>query len=72
MATVSSLRWGYLSCIFPRLCFIGFEFAQPFLITRAINYVSEPVTSETKNEGYGLIAATAIIYIGLAVSPKSW
>jgi ATP-binding cassette subfamily C (CFTR/MRP) protein 1 len=53
--------------VIPRLCLIGFNFAQPFLITAALNLVSEPVNPSTRNEGYGLIGATALIYLGIAV-----
>lgn len=46
--------------------FIGFNYSLPFLITRIINYVEDAV--KDKNTGYGLIGATAIIYIGIAIS----
>lgn len=51
----------------PRLCMIGFTYAQPFLISRAIDLMLEPRNTMSNNEGYGLIAATALIYLGIAV-----
>lgn len=54
-------------CAFPRLCLTGFKFAQPFLIKRVISHV-EHTQTESKNIGYGLIAAAGFIYTGIAVS----
>ncbi|KAH7350682.1 P-loop containing nucleoside triphosphate hydrolase protein [Rhexocercosporidium sp. MPI-PUGE-AT-0058] len=62
------LRWPFLSVIFPRLCLIGFNYSQPFLISSAINFVSEPSATRNKSDGYGLIAAAALIYLGIAIS----
>jgi ATP-binding cassette subfamily C (CFTR/MRP) protein 1 len=50
--------------IFPRLCLVAFNYAQPFLISSAILYVSQ--SSPNKNDGYGLIAATGLD-LGIAV-----
>lgn len=46
---------------------IGFNFAQPFMITAVLVSIEEPVTQESWNRGYGLIGATFLIYLGLAV-----
>ncbi|PVH85137.1 putative multidrug resistance protein [Cadophora sp. DSE1049] len=62
------LRWPFLCVIFPRLCLIGFNYSQPFLISSAINFVSEASASRNKNDGYGLIGAAALIYLGIAIS----
>ena len=51
--------------IIPRLALIGFNYSQPFLISRIIKFVDD--TEKEKNTGYGLIGATAIIYIGIAI-----
>lgn len=51
-----------------RLCLIGFNYGQPFLFSRAINYLQETTgSSEYKSIGYGLIAATLLVYVGIAV-----
>lgn len=53
--------------VFPRLCLIGFNYAQPFFISSAIAYVSQPIEAQNKNDGYGLIGAAGLIYLGIAV-----
>jgi hypothetical protein len=53
--------------VFPRICLIGFNYAQPFLISSAITFVSQPIEAQNKNDGYGLIAAAGLIYFGIAV-----
>ena len=62
------LGWHILSVVPPRLALIGFTFCQPFLIERAVEYSQEPVTTHSTNEGYGMIGAYAIVYIGIAVT----
>jgi hypothetical protein len=64
----NALRWSALSPVPARLCYGGFVFAQPFLIHRATQYLGQP--SANQDTGYGLIAATACIYIGIAVSRR--
>jgi hypothetical protein len=46
---------------------IGFNFAQPFMITAVLVYIEDPITPGSWNRGYGLIGATFLIYLGLAV-----
>lgn len=50
------------------MCLIGFNYAQPFLITAAIDTISGPKDASKSNDGYGLIGATGLIYLGIAVS----
>lgn len=64
----SCFKWPFYAAVIPRLCFTGFTFAQPFLINRATELVSESWSLESRNHGYGIIGATAIIYLGLGVS----
>ncbi|KAJ5992424.1 ABC transporter integral membrane type 1 [Penicillium sp. IBT 35674x] len=71
-----SLPWAFICCfwwdlatvVFPRICMIGFNFAQPFMITAVLVYVEDPITPESRNRGYGLIGAAFLIYLGLALS----
>jgi len=63
-----ALWWPILQIVIPRLFLIGFTFAQPFLITSALNLLLQPATELTRDQGYGLIGATALVYIGLAIS----
>lgn len=66
-----ALRWSILSPIPPRLCYCGFLFAQPFLIERATLYVSQRSDAVDTDTGYGLVGATACIYLGIAVETHS-
>jgi ATP-binding cassette subfamily C (CFTR/MRP) protein 1 len=63
-----ALFFPLLRVVFPRMIMIGLTFAQPFLITRVLDLLQEPSSSLTENQSYGLIGATAIIYLGIAVS----
>ncbi|XHG07806.1 hypothetical protein AWENTII_010938 [Aspergillus wentii] len=67
-AFIRCFWWEFLTVVFPRPCMIGFSFAQPFLISAAINFVEKPTTPETRSNGYGLIGAALLIYLGLALS----
>ncbi|MCJ1436745.1 hypothetical protein MMC27_006127 [Xylographa pallens] len=61
-------KWDFLCAVPPRLAYIGFTFCQPFLITRAIDLSSQPITAASKNAGYGLIGAYLIVYVGIAIT----
>ncbi|KAL4964262.1 P-loop containing nucleoside triphosphate hydrolase protein [Aspergillus stella-maris] len=63
-------RSALLAGIPLRLALTGFTFAQPFLLTRVITFISSttPSTAATTSHGTGLIIATALIYLGLAIS----
>ena len=61
-------KWDFLCAVPPRLVYIGFEFCQPFLITRAVDLSSQPITPASRNAGYGLIAAYLIVYVGIAIT----
>ncbi|OQD96291.1 hypothetical protein PENSOL_c016G04406 [Penicillium solitum] len=52
--------------VIPRLFLIGFTFSQPFLVASVLNWLDDP-RSES-NAGYGLIGATLLIYLGMALS----
>jgi hypothetical protein len=68
-ACTKCLAWPLLSVMPARICLIGFNYAQPFLISRMISFVSVPQnSSEYRNRSLGLIAAAALIYVGVAVS----
>jgi hypothetical protein len=61
-------RWAIASAFLPRLCMTGFTFAQPFLLTRVVSFVSEANDPLSQNYGYALIVATMLIYLGLAIT----
>lgn len=54
--------------MFPRALLVGFTFAQPFLINAVIDYIGAAEDQHTGNIAGGLIGATILIYVGLAVS----
>ncbi|KAE9378324.1 putative multidrug resistance protein [Stipitochalara longipes BDJ] len=66
-AVFHCLRWSLASIFFPRLCLIGFNFAQPFLLAAAIDVLPRLKDTEQKSDGYGLIGATGLIYLGIAI-----
>lgn len=61
--------WISIAAMIPtRLALVGFTYGQTFLFTRAIDYLSHEENAVNVNTGYGLVAATFIIYTGIAVS----
>ena len=68
LAVCRSFWWPLMEAAIPRFCLIGFTFAQPFLITRTLDLLSEDDSQMTVNIGYGLIGAAALIYLGIAIS----
>lgn len=64
-----ALLFQTLIAVPPRLALTGFKFAQPFLIQRIIDFVGSSTQSQFDTEiARGLVGATAIIYVGIAVS----
>jgi hypothetical protein len=59
--------WPLLLMVFPRLCLIGFNYAQPFLITSLMDLLSQPDDIHTRNKGYGLVGGAALVYFGTAI-----
>jgi ATP-binding cassette subfamily C (CFTR/MRP) protein 1 len=53
--------------VVPRLFLGGFRFAQPFLFDAIIGYVQKPPGERQRSHGYGIIGATGLIYVGLAL-----
>jgi ATP-binding cassette subfamily C (CFTR/MRP) protein 1 len=65
--TLRTLKWPLLSAVVPRLALTAFNFCQPFLLQRAIDFSQEPINNDTNNIGYGLIGAYLLVYVGIAV-----
>ncbi|KAJ3546303.1 hypothetical protein NM208_g2067 [Fusarium decemcellulare] len=64
--TFLAYKWQFFAGIPPRLLHSGFNFAQPFLIQSIVIFVS---TKQMSLEiAGGLIGATVLVYLGLAVS----
>ncbi|RMJ01545.1 hypothetical protein CDV36_015712 [Fusarium kuroshium] len=68
LTVLRTLKGPILSIVFPRLCFIGFTFCQPFLISATLEWAEKDSDSDDMNQGYGLIGAWFIVYVGIAVT----
>ncbi|KAL4789180.1 putative ABC transporter [Aspergillus venezuelensis] len=60
-------RTELLGGFLPRLCLIGVNYAQPFLVNRVVSFLGQPDTPTSRGVASGLIAAYAIVYMGIAV-----
>lgn len=65
------LKWQLLLSAVPRIMLIGFKYAQPFLLSRTITYVSNR-NDQPSNVGWALVGAYAIVYVGLAICTASF
>lgn len=63
---MKALAWPLVAIVVPRLCFMAFTFAQPFLLHTIVRAVGQQELS--KDVIGGLIGSTALVYFGLAVS----
>ena len=63
---MKSIGWSAAGPVIPRLLMTAFTFAQPFLVTSILNYLQNSET-RPKNDGYGLIGACVLVYVGIAV-----
>ncbi|KAG9231678.1 putative multidrug resistance-associated protein [Amylocarpus encephaloides] len=68
-STLKATRYHMALCVFPRLCIIGFRFAQPFILSRTVNFVN---STDSNNIGWGLTAAFGIVLAGKAVATGSY
>ncbi|KAF9882288.1 ABC multidrug transporter [Colletotrichum karsti] len=67
-STFSAFRISYVAPILPRLCLAAFNFSQPFLIKRIIEFVAVSKHAQYHEIAGGLIGACFLIYLGLAIS----
>lgn len=63
-----TLKWPIISIIPPRAALIALTFCQPLLISKAVILSVDSVNTWTNHEGYGLIGAFILVYVGVAVS----
>jgi ABC-type multidrug transport system fused ATPase/permease subunit len=68
MSTAKALAIPLLLPVGPRLALSAFQFCQPFLINSMLSYLQIPSEQSSRNDGYGLIGAAALIYTGIAIS----
>ncbi|KAF2188572.1 hypothetical protein K469DRAFT_565963, partial [Zopfia rhizophila CBS 207.26] len=64
----SASKSSTLAPVLPRFGVAGFRYAQPFLFGAIISFMQKPTTGRRRNDGYGLIAATGLLYLSLAIS----
>jgi hypothetical protein len=69
-STLWATKGAFAYCIFPRICLIGFRYAQPFLLSRTVNFASNP--EEPESIGWGLTAAFGFVFLGLAIATGSF
>jgi ATP-binding cassette subfamily C (CFTR/MRP) protein 1 len=69
-STLEATRSAFCYCIFPRLCLIGFRYAQPFLLSRTVDFANSP--EQPDSIGWGLTAAFGLVFLGLAVANGSY
>ncbi|KAI1855105.1 hypothetical protein JX265_012293 [Neoarthrinium moseri] len=67
-ALLQTLRTPILLPVGPRLALLTFKFCQPFLMRTLLDFLQRQEDKESKNLGLGLIAATVLIYLGIASS----
>ncbi|KAE8380421.1 P-loop containing nucleoside triphosphate hydrolase protein [Aspergillus bertholletiae] len=70
-----ALRVAYsplLYVIFPRVCLIGFNIAQPLLIYRVISFLDDPTNDQTNFISGALTGAALLVYLGIAISTASY
>lgn len=65
---IATLKWPLLSAVPARLALIGFTFAQPLLLKRALAVSSNEATQYNNNVGYALIGAYFLVYVGMAIT----
>lgn len=58
--------------IFPRICLIGFNIAQPLLIYRVISFIDDAPNEQTQFVGKALIGAALLVYLGIAISTAAY
>jgi ATP-binding cassette subfamily C (CFTR/MRP) protein 1 len=54
--------------VLPRTVLLALSYTQPFLFQAIIGHLDKPTESRDPNNGYGLIAATGLLYLSLTIS----
>ncbi|UKZ49723.1 hypothetical protein TrVGV298_003971 [Trichoderma virens] len=66
------LSGPFLSATFPRLGLVTFRCCQPILIEQAVRYVQGYTKGEDANEGYWLVVAAFVVYLGQTFSSSRY
>ncbi|KAG0646471.1 abc multidrug transporter B [Hyphodiscus hymeniophilus] len=69
-STLKASRTSLAYCVFPRLCLVGFRYAQPFLLSRTVDFANSP--DEPDSIGWGLTGAFGLVFLGMAVVNGSY
>ncbi|KAL2069425.1 hypothetical protein VTL71DRAFT_14104 [Oculimacula yallundae] len=68
--SVMKANWkALIVCVFPRICLIGFRYAQPLLLARTVRFVD---SQDSDSIGWGLTGAFGLVFVGLAVSSGNY
>jgi ATP-binding cassette subfamily C (CFTR/MRP) protein 1 len=70
LTTLATFQGDFWAAVVPRLCFTGFSFAQPFLINTIIDTLGSPRSENANGVTGGLVGATALVYLGIAVGNR--
>lgn len=62
-----AFKWNFLMPVYPQVALIGFQFSQSFFLLALIRCVALGGDAP-RNQGYGLIGACVLIYVGIATS----
>lgn len=63
--TMRASLLSFCSGIFPRICLVGFRYAQPFLLSRTVNFANNP--NDPDAVGWALTGAFGLVFMGMAV-----
>ncbi|SMR54476.1 unnamed protein product [Zymoseptoria tritici ST99CH_1E4] len=66
--TFLAYKGQFVAGVPARICSSAFNFAQPFLIHSLVDFVGQPSDQRSRSAANGLIAATILVYLGLAIS----
>ncbi|KAK0120207.1 hypothetical protein ONS95_011613 [Cadophora gregata] len=64
-STLKANAKAVLMCVFPRLCLIGFRYAQPLLLARTVNFVD---SQDRDTIGWGLTGAFGVVFVGMTIA----
>lgn len=67
-SSLQAFRWDVGFLTIPRLVTLALSYTQPFLFQAIIGHLDIPYEKRDVNNGYGLIAATGLLYLLLAIS----
>ncbi|KAF1980408.1 P-loop containing nucleoside triphosphate hydrolase protein, partial [Bimuria novae-zelandiae CBS 107.79] len=67
-ACLRAFRGDMVFLVLPRILMLALSYTQPFLFEAIISHLDLPAKERDANSGYGLIVATGLLYLSLAIS----